>query len=84
MVYWNRFFIQRRIKSKTFILSFFAGLKVGAGGNKLVASQSPPQHAKGQIKAVTGATISSKAVCDIINKTVGEVQKKLATAAKGG
>ncbi len=62
----------------------FRGLKVGAGGNKLRASQDPPQLAKGQIKAVTGATISSQTVCTIINKTVGEVQSKLATAAKGG
>ncbi|MCK5798550.1 MAG: FMN-binding protein, partial [Deltaproteobacteria bacterium] len=64
--------------------SEFPSLKVGAGGHKLIASQAPPQHAKGQIKAVTGATISSVAVCNIINKTVGEVQSKLATAAKGG
>lgn len=62
----------------------FRKLSVGAGGNKLVASQKPPQYAKGQIKAVTGATISSRAVCNIINKTVSEVQSKLATAAKGG
>lgn len=62
----------------------FRGLKVGAAGNKLKASQDPPQLAKGQIKAVTGATISSQTVCNIINQTVAEVQSKLATAAKGG
>ena len=62
----------------------FRGLKVGAGGNKLKALQGAPQLAKGQIKALTGATISSQTVCNIINKTVSEVQSKLATAAKGG
>ena len=61
----------------------FRGLAVGAG-RSLVASQSPPQYAKGQIKAVTGATISSQTVCRIINKTVAMLGSKLATASKGG
>ena len=61
----------------------FRGLKIG-GAQLLKASQAPAQLAKGQIKAVTGATISSQTVCNIINKTVAEVAPKLASAAQGG
>lgn len=57
----------------------FRGLAVG-GSHKLLASQAPPKLNLGQIKAVTGATISSQTVCDIVNKTVGELQSKLAAA----
>jgi len=37
-----------------------------------------------QIQAVTGATISSVAVTDIVNQTVGEMQPQLAQALEGG
>lgn len=61
----------------------FRGLTIG-GTQLLKASQAPAQLAKGQIKAVTGATISSQTVCTIINKTVAEVASKLSSAAQGG
>ncbi|MBW2735899.1 MAG: FMN-binding protein [Deltaproteobacteria bacterium] len=57
----------------------FRGLGIG-GSHKLLASQSAPKLNLGRVKAVTGATISSQTVCNIINKTVGELQSKLAAA----
>lgn len=59
----------------------FKGLAVGQSGNTLVAKQGAPNLASGQIKALTGATISSQTVCNIINETVAKVQAKLAAAA---
>jgi Na+-translocating ferredoxin:NAD+ oxidoreductase subunit G len=58
----------------------FAGLRVGKG-KKITTSQRPADLRFGRIKAVTGATISSQTVCNIINKTVGKVQKPLASVA---
>lgn len=37
--------------------------------------------APGQINAITGATISSRSVCDIVNQTLGRLRQPLAAAA---
>jgi len=41
-----------------------------------------PQAGPGEIKAITGATVSSQSVADIVNQTVAAMRGKLAAAAK--
>jgi electron transport complex protein RnfG len=49
----------------------------------LDAQQAPTDPATGVIQALSGATISSDAVCSIINRTLKVVQAPLAAAAQG-
>ncbi len=49
----------------------------------LTASASETCLESGNVQAISGATISSAAVCDIVNKTVTEVKAALAAAAQG-
>ncbi|MFP4135590.1 MAG: RnfABCDGE type electron transport complex subunit G [Candidatus Acetothermia bacterium] len=51
----------------------FRGLEAGNGVG-LVKSESPDE---GEIQAITGATISSKAVVDIVNKELSQVRDLL-------
>lgn len=52
----------------------FEGLNVG---RKVVYLQNRPAEESHEIEAITGATISSSAVVDIINSAVGRVYRKL-------
>jgi len=49
----------------------------------LDAQQAPTDPATGVIQALSGATISSDAVCTIINRTLSAVKAPLAAAAQG-
>ena len=62
-------------------LDRFEGIKTSV---ELDAKQGPTDKAAGVIKALTGATISSDTVCNIINKTVDTVEQPLAAAAGSG
>jgi electron transport complex protein RnfG len=60
----------------------FRGLFAGVSTDvALGAKRAPTDKATGRIQALTGATISSEAVCAIVNKTVGAVKAPLAAAA---
>jgi len=48
----------------------------------LLARQAPADKTTGVIKALTGATISSGSVCNIVNETVAAVKEPLAAAAE--
>ncbi|MBN2196645.1 MAG: FMN-binding protein [Polyangiaceae bacterium] len=60
----------------------FRGQFVGFGtGVPLDAKRAPRDPGTGTIQALTGATISSDAVCTIVNQTVAAVKAPLAAAA---
>ena len=46
----------------------------------LTAVKTPPS-AQNQIQAITGATISSKSVCDIVNQTLKNLRRPLGESA---
>lgn len=55
---------------------------VGIGtGVQLGSRRAPLDKATGNVQALTGATISSVAVCEIVNETVAAVKEQLAAAA---
>ena len=61
----------------------FLGQFAGIGTDQtLDARQAPADKATGVIQALTGATISSDAVCTIVNETVAAAKAPLASAAK--
>jgi electron transport complex protein RnfG len=60
-------------------LSQFSGVSTK---QTLDARQTPTNKTTGVIKALTGATISSDAVCTIVNETVAAVKAPLAAAAE--
>ena len=49
--------------------------------NRNIVAQKKGANAPNEIDAITGATVSSKAVCDIVNKTVSDVRDQLAIEA---
>ncbi len=60
----------------------FRGQFVGFGtGVSLDAKRAPTDKATGTIQALTGATISSDAVCTIVNQTVASVKAPLQAAS---
>jgi len=60
----------------------FRGQFVGFGtGVPLDAKRAPTDKATGTVQALTGATISSDAVCTIVNQTVAVVKAPLQAAA---
>jgi electron transport complex protein RnfG len=46
-----------------------------------IVAQKKGANAPNEIDAITGATVSSKAVCDIVNKTVSDLRNQLAIEA---
>jgi electron transport complex protein RnfG len=63
---------------------YFRSQFVGFGTDvTLDAKRAPTDKATGTVQALTGATISSDAVCTIVNQTVAAVKAPLAAAAAG-
>lgn len=65
------------IKTKAF-QDRFVGISTNV---TLDAMRAPTDKQTGRIQALTGATISSDAVCTIVNKTVSQMKPQLAAAA---
>jgi hypothetical protein len=65
--------------AKPDFLNQFVGVSTNV---KLDAQLAPTNQVTGTVRAVTGATISSDAVCTIINETVGAAKDALAAAAQ--
>ena len=69
-----------KITEKEFLWPFRSGELV-ADKPLTVVTAASAEAGKNQVKAVAGATISSRSVCDIVNETLGEaLRAKLAKA----
>jgi Na+-translocating ferredoxin:NAD+ oxidoreductase subunit G len=62
-----------KIRQKEFVSQFVDK----SGGTDITAIKVPPKSDSNDIQAITSATISSKAVCDIVNNAVSEFQNYL-------
>lgn len=54
---------------------------INKGTDRNIVAKKKDAEASNEIDAITGATVSSKAVCTIINKTVSDLRNQLATKA---
>jgi electron transport complex protein RnfG len=54
---------------------------INKGTDRNIVAQKKGANAPNEIDAITGATVSSKAICDIVNKTVSDLRNQLAIEA---
>ena len=65
-----------KIKGKAFLGEFTAAKELETS-RPIVAVMSAPKDKTNEIQAISGATVSSKSVCKIVNKTVAKYRESL-------
>ncbi len=65
-----------KIKGEAFLGEFAAAKKLDTS-RPVVAVKSVPKDKANEIQAISGATVSSKSVCEIVNKTVAKYRESL-------